>query len=225
MLDAPSYVAGYMQGKAAGGGGGGDITVESLSVTENGTTTAPAGTAFNPVVVDVPNTYTAGDDGKVVSDGALVAQTAHADVTQNGTIDTTLYNSVPVNVSGITIEDYATGAWPTGAISLNNTVTTIAEFAFYYNAAITSFSAPECTFLKWNALRGCSGLTSISFPKLTAIGRASVSAQEGYVLAGCTNLQTIHLPELLTAYGGYNLSGLGKTGSFVTIVLPKITYS
>lgn len=54
MLDAPSYVAGYMQGKAAGGGGGGDITVESLSVTENGTTTAPAGTAFNPVVVNVP---------------------------------------------------------------------------------------------------------------------------------------------------------------------------
>lgn len=97
MLDAPSYVAGYMQGKAAGGGGGGDITVESLSVTENGTTTAPAGTAFNPVVVDVPNTYTAGDEGKVVSNGALVAQTSDT-VTQNGTVNTTLNNSVVVNV-------------------------------------------------------------------------------------------------------------------------------
>ena len=99
MLDAPSYVAGYMQGRAAGGGGG-DITVEALSATENGTYTAPSGKAYSPVTVAVPNSYTAGDEGKVVSNGALVAQTAHAKVTSNGTIDTTLNNSVEVDVSG-----------------------------------------------------------------------------------------------------------------------------
>ena len=99
MLDAPSYVAGYMQGKAAGGGGGGDITVESLSVTENGTTTAPSGKAYSPVVVNVPNTYSAADEGKVVSNGALVAQSSDT-VTQNGTVNTTLINSLLVNVSG-----------------------------------------------------------------------------------------------------------------------------
>lgn len=38
----------------AGSGGGGDITVESLSVTENDTYTAPAGKAYSPVVVNVP---------------------------------------------------------------------------------------------------------------------------------------------------------------------------
>ena len=37
----------------AGSGGGGDITVESLSVTENDTYTAPAGKAYSPVVVNV----------------------------------------------------------------------------------------------------------------------------------------------------------------------------
>lgn len=36
------------------GGGGGDITVESLSVTENGTYTAPSGKAYSPVSVNVP---------------------------------------------------------------------------------------------------------------------------------------------------------------------------
>lgn len=51
--------------------------------------------------VEVSNTYTAQDEGKVVSDGVLVAQTAMPEeVTENGTINTTLYNSVTVNVSG-----------------------------------------------------------------------------------------------------------------------------
>lgn len=49
------------------GGGGGDVTIEQLSVTENGTYTAPEGKAYTPVVVnvsgykikDIPNTPTA----------------------------------------------------------------------------------------------------------------------------------------------------------------------
>ncbi len=96
-FDTASYILGQ-RNAGGGGGGGGDITVEELNVTENGTTTAPAGKAYSPVTVNVPNSYTAGDEGKVVSNSALVAQTAHAEVTSNGTIDTTLNNSVVVNV-------------------------------------------------------------------------------------------------------------------------------
>lgn len=90
----------YLMGKqAGGGGGGGDITVESKSISANGTYTAPAGKAYSPVTVSVPNSYAAGDEGKVVSNGALVAQGSDS-VTQNGTVDTTLINSLLVNVSG-----------------------------------------------------------------------------------------------------------------------------
>lgn len=81
-------------------GGGPSVTVEPLTVTQNGTTTAPSGKAYSPVTTNVPNSYGASDEGKVVNNGALVAQTAHAPVTANGTIDTTLYNSVPVDVEG-----------------------------------------------------------------------------------------------------------------------------
>lgn len=49
--------------------------------------------------VNVPNTYAASDEGKVVSNGALVAQTSDT-VTTNDTYDTTLINSLTVNVSG-----------------------------------------------------------------------------------------------------------------------------
>lgn len=49
--------------------------------------------------VNVPNSYAASDEGKVVSNGALVSQSSQT-VTENGTYDTTLKDEVVVNVSG-----------------------------------------------------------------------------------------------------------------------------
>ena len=80
----------------------GDVTLESLSVTANGDYTPGAGVdGYDEVHVAVPNSYAAGDEGKVVKNGSLVAQAARASqITQNGTYDTTENNSVTVNVSG-----------------------------------------------------------------------------------------------------------------------------
>ena len=75
--------------------------LETKSITANGTYTPSTGKdGFSQVTVNVPNSYAAGDEGKVVSSGALVAQTAHEEITENGTYDTTTNNSVTVNVSG-----------------------------------------------------------------------------------------------------------------------------
>ena len=78
-------------------------TLITKSITANGTYDAENDNAdgYSEVTVNVPNTYTAGDEGKVVSNGALVAQTARAtEITANGTYDTTENNSITVNVSG-----------------------------------------------------------------------------------------------------------------------------
>lgn len=56
-------------------------------------------TNYASAQVAVPNSYAAGDEGKVVSNGALVAQGSDT-VTQNDTYDTTLISSLTVNVSG-----------------------------------------------------------------------------------------------------------------------------
>lgn len=69
----------YLLGKKAGGGGG-DVTVEALSVTANNTYTAPTGKAYSPVTVNVANTYTAEDEGKVVDNGQLVEQASASGV-------------------------------------------------------------------------------------------------------------------------------------------------
>lgn len=54
---------------------------------------------YASAAVSVPNSYSQSDEGKVVSNGALVAQTSDT-VTQNGTVDTTLIDELTVNVSG-----------------------------------------------------------------------------------------------------------------------------
>ena len=49
----------------------------------------------------VTNVYTEQDEGKVVNNGELIAQTAYpTEITENDTYDTAVYNSITVNVSG-----------------------------------------------------------------------------------------------------------------------------
>lgn len=54
-----NVLSGMLDELTSGGGseGGGDITVEALSVTENGTYTAESGKAYSPVTVNVPSDF------------------------------------------------------------------------------------------------------------------------------------------------------------------------
>ena len=71
---------------------------KEITVTSNGvSTTDVTNYASAKVTANVPNTYSAGDEGKVVSSGTLVAQTSK-NVNANGTVDTTLNNQVVVSV-------------------------------------------------------------------------------------------------------------------------------
>lgn len=75
--------------------------VGEKAITMNGSYAASVDNllGYSTVSVNVPNSYTATDEGKVVSNGTLVSQTS-ATYTSNATYDTTLVDSVTVNVSG-----------------------------------------------------------------------------------------------------------------------------
>ena len=73
-----------------------ELVSGTKEITANGTEDV---TNYASVSVAVPNSYSASDEGKVVNNGALVAQTS-ATYTTNDTYDTTLINQVTVNVSG-----------------------------------------------------------------------------------------------------------------------------
>ena len=96
-------------------------------ITENGNYSAKDDglDGYSDVRVSVVNSYTAEDEGKVVSDGALVAQTAYpTTVTENDTYDTTNYNSITVNV-------------PSGSVSTGKDIV----FYDYDGTVVASYSA------------------------------------------------------------------------------------
>lgn len=157
----------YLLGKKAGGGGGEAVLVNK-DISANGTYNASSDNAdgYKKVVVDVPNSYGAGDEGKVVSNGALVAQGSET-VTENGTYDTTLVDEVEVDVpSGVSWDAIATNDAPSGVITL--TSSTVAESALARKAktAWQCYSSTVAT-LGYNAFTGSGNLTAVSFPNLT----------------------------------------------------------
>lgn len=156
--------------------------------------------------VAVPNTYSAGDEGKVVSNGALVAQSSDT-VTTNDTYDTTLINSLTVNVSGgggWTTDGVATGAEPNGAITISSSVSKIKERAFHDCTGITSVTFEGTPYFANYPFNNCTGLTQINAPNLTRI-YSNYYNTASYTFTGCTGLTSVAFP----SYGNYATPNYG----------------
>lgn len=159
---------------SSGGGGGGSTLIEK-SISANGVYNASDDSAdgYSKVTVDVPNAYTAQDEGKVVDNGALVAQTTHAEITENGIYDITTNNSVSVNVSGggveFSNEPYNNFTMKANIRNLNVDipygVLTIGASAFESVVGVVSVQIPDSvTDIFGLAFGYCSNLTSIIIP-------------------------------------------------------------
>ena len=116
-------------------------TLISKTITENGEYLAEDDNAdgYSSVLVNVES-YTIADAGKVVNSTGtgLVSQTAYGTVTTNGTIDTTLNNSVTVNVPTYSSSDNGK-VIKNGALSSQTnygTVTTNGTYTTTYNNSI-----------------------------------------------------------------------------------------
>jgi hypothetical protein len=156
----------YLDVIAQGGGGGSSVLVDK-TITANGEYDPADDNAdgYSSVAVNVPNSYAAGDEGKVVSNGALVSQSS-ATYTENGTYDTTLKNSVTVNVAG-------------GAAANPATV----EFRDYDGTLLHKYTATEfdaLTELPANPTH--SGLTAQGWNWTLADAKLSVENEQSVVI-------------------------------------------
>lgn len=129
---------------------------------------------YAAVDVNVPNTYAASDEGKVVQSGALVSQSSQT-IDTNGTYDTTLKNEVVVDVQGgggsdtlgellaNTLTDYT-----------NNTITSAKDFTFRQAGNLRDVRIPNVTYItSW--LFTSSSIRSLFAPKATLSGSGTNS--------------------------------------------------
>ena len=187
--------------------GDGPAPAGNIDIEQNGVYDV---TDYAQATVQVPNTYAAADEGEVVSNGALVSQTAHADVTPttaDQTIDTTLNNSIKVKgdadlVAGNIKKDVeifgVTGSYEGGVDYLaqrlngeltsyySEEVTNITGYAFSGNN-IQSLELPNCTRIGDSALRGLSTLTTLKVHKVTNLGTDALN--------GCTGISVLAIPK------------------------------
>lgn len=206
-----------------------DSGTKSISISSNGTTTHDVvGYASASITANVPNSYSASDEGKVVDNGALVSQTAHADVTpttSDQTIDTTTNNSIKVKgdadlVSGNIKKDVeifgVTGSYEGGGggisvddFILKNGITslitdlasgTLRDYLFYGSTSLQSIEMPNYAgSIPSNAFRSCTALTSVKLPKVTGTG--------GNAFQGCTALTALALPGITGGMGTDTIRG------------------
>ena len=202
-----------------GGGGGGSATLITKSITANGTYNASSDSAdgYSSVTVNVPNSYAVGDEGKVVSNGALVAQGSDT-VTQNGTVDTTLISSLTVNISsGVEVKT------KTGTINGNGTITLNISCDF----------APDLVYVlgdlsSSNNLRGVKSFTIIKGEEIFVTSDTSTSAANEnmyYIAHGITSYNESETSYPHGSYSNNTLTLNMVTNSSSTRFTSGVTYT
>lgn len=184
---------------SAGGGGITPSGTKNISITQNGMTTEDVTEyASAEITVDVPNSYAAGDEGKVVSSGELVSQTSQS-ITANGSYDTTTKSSVTVN----TIDDFFNMAVPTGVLYSEISGSPPARTS--NRTGITELNLPNITTIPSYFSNNCPNLKKIVMPNLETVDGTNAFSNCGInmpvfipkanlftsIFAGCSQLQTV----------------------------------
>lgn len=190
-----------------------DVVLTEKTITENGTYNPSSDNAdgYSSVVVDISNIYTQEDEGKVVSSGGLVSQTSR-EYRVNGSYDTTLVNSIVVDVgSGDSDVNYMIAMGASTGVVADNKLSKIGAYAFYKNSYIYGFSSPIVELIDAYAFFGCGSLNSVHLPKCKTIG------SNAFVSCGITS---IDLP-LCTSISEFAFFGCSK---MINYSLPNCTY-
>ena len=169
--------------KAAGGAALPNI--QPITITENGTYTAPESVGgYSPVMVNVPEKTPVLQELNVTENGIYPVPES-----MDG------YGTVTVNVqtTGDVSEQEKELIERTVVNYSNNQVTTIGNYAFYGCSKLQSVSCPNATSVKGNGLMNCSSLTSVNLPMVTQLAN--------YAFQGCSSLEKLDLPALTSMQG------------------------
>lgn len=219
-------------------GSGGEVVepiIEPLTITENGTYTAPDGVdGYSPVSVNVPipdgylvpsETLDITENGEYniaeyefvdvdvpIPDGYIVPS-GELEVIENGTHDVTAYASVNVNVPTGGGSDDLDEMLTNKMTALNSDVTSIRQYAFRGATALASVNLPKATSIATNSFYGCTKLTNFNAPSLKTIADNAFN--------GCSIIPSIVLPSLTTG-GSYMFRYCYKLATIDLAVIKNI---
>lgn len=158
----------------SGGGGESGINVQSLTVTENGSYSAPSGVAYSPVRVNVPSKE---------PDLEEITITKNGEYTPSGDG----YSKVVVNVQD-KLDAFIEG---TNTNVVLSTATKIKNYAFYRDTTIKKLEMPKVTTIGASAFFACTNLALTSLP-------SSLTGIANNAFQSCTSLALTSLPSSLT---------------------------
>jgi hypothetical protein len=196
-----------------------DVTVDPISITSNGTYSAPLGHAYSPVTVSVP-TFTPTGTLSITENGTYnVEAFAQAEVMVGGggggkeseIIDKTISGEY-VNGEVMRIGDYAFQSCSNLTTVSFPQASSIGSYAFYDCVKLTTISFPQASYIGIYAFYDCLSLTAVSFPQASYIGN--------YAFASCVNLTTISFPHV--SYIGYSV--FNNCFNLTTVSLPHVVY-
>lgn len=172
---------------------GSSVTVSPLSVTANGTYTAPSGTAYSPVTVNVSGGESVGIPREVSSDGKYQMPT-------NNFTFSLPANATSIGSYALAYAFYGCKALTSVDLSSLTEASLYALYCAFYNCTnLTSVDLSSLTTAHGSALysafSGCTKLTSVDLSSLTTASNGSTLSRAFY---NCTNLTSVDLSSLTT---------------------------
>lgn len=182
-------------------GGVANPVIEPLSVTENGTYTAPEGVdGYSPILVNVP-----------IPDG-YIKPSGTKEITENGTHDVTEYASVSVNVSGGGGSSAIDEIIDQSITEVKSNAKKVGSYAFY-----------QCTYLRKAILPIAKSIGNQSFYLCSSLESVEIPLAEGTLYSGafrqCFKLTGIKLPLVTTL----QLSVFERCYNLITADFSKLT--
>ena len=219
-----------------GEGGGGDIDVDALNVSENGTYTASSGHAYSPVKVSVPTGVFPSGTSQITSNGiydvsnyasasvnvpipsGYIQPTGTSSITENGIYNISSFASVDVNVAGgggdgDEIIAGIIGRSISGSL-YNSIASCVGSFTFYRCWYLTEVNFPKVRAVSSSAFYSCSNLTKVSLPYSSTLTYTTVGIGEA-AFDNCRNLEEIYCP-IAGGVGNNAFRSCYKLSQFIT---------
>lgn len=189
-------------GEKVAGTSSGGVTVESLSVTQNGTYTAPTGKAYSPVTVSVSG---GGGDLKAYIERSSSTPTLPSDLTCIGDYafyhwDTLELSSLPSGVTTIGTSAFQSCS-SLNLSSLPSGLTSIGDYAFQNCSSLSLSSLPDgIRYINLYAFRNCTSLILTTLP-------TGINEVKKYAFSGCKNMPLEKIPNISGQIDEYAFQG------------------